>query len=152
MTLLLAATFEEFVREMAREFAVQVVTKASAIADLPDRLLEVAWQRTLDQVMRKTVEAPNKKEMNKLSAGRARPKLEPLLNFMEGDISQDIFEHLIHNENNMRPGEINKMFKISGLSSTCHELCKSSHVKGYFAEDDEGRASGRLIWIRSMPF
>ena len=43
-TLLLAAMFEEFIRESARECTIQVVDKAGSVSDLPDALLETAWK------------------------------------------------------------------------------------------------------------
>lgn len=144
-TLLLAATFEEFVREMAREFAVQIVDNASHLSDLPDILIETAWRRTFDDLARSKPNARTKKESLAIAAKQARPKLDALCSFIEGDISQNVFGHLIHNENNMRAGEINKLFKISGLSNVCAEVCKQPCLKEFFAQDDEKKAHGELL-------
>lgn len=144
-TLLLAAAFEEFVREMAREFAIQVVASAKDIADLPDALVETAWMRTLNDLARNKPEARSKKEALEISAKQARPKIDALCSFIEGDISQDIFGHLIHNENNMRAGEVNKLFKLSGLSNVCNEICKQEFLKDFFGQEDDGKTHGELL-------
>ena len=52
VTLILAAMFEEFMRQMARQFAVQIVSEASTLGDLPPALLETAWRRTLNDLRR----------------------------------------------------------------------------------------------------
>lgn len=144
-TLLLAATFEEFVREMAKEYAVQVVTKASSVSDLPDALLETAWRRTFDKFARNKTAGRSKREALEISAAQARPTIEALCAFIEGDIGQNIFDHLIHNENNMRAGEINGLFKVSGLSNVCAEACRQTELKAFFETDDEGKAHGELL-------
>lgn len=144
-TLLLAATFEEFVREMAREYAVQVVKKACSISDLPDALLETAWYRTFDKFARSKTTGSSKKEALKIFAKQARPIIDALFTFIEGDITQNIFENLIHNENNMRAGEINGLFKVGGLGNVCSEACKQTKLKSYFDTDDEDKAHGELL-------
>ncbi|MCY4462380.1 MAG: HEPN domain-containing protein [Albidovulum sp.] len=118
-TLLLAAEFEEFVREMARQFARRVVSESRCVSDLPDALLETAWRRTFDQVAKHIPSAQTKKEALTISARQARLKINALCSFVEGDINQDIFEHLIHNENNMRARQINSLFKVGGLTDVC---------------------------------
>ena len=144
-TLLLASTFEEFIREMAREFAIQVVAKATSVNDLPDDLLETAWRRTLDELARNKGTARSKKESLEIVAKAARPKFDAVCSFMEGDIEQNIFDDLIHNENNMRPNEINKLFKISGLRNICLEICKNGSLQDCFDEVEQGKTHGVLI-------
>ena len=64
---------------------------------------------------------------------------------MEGDIGQDIFDHLIHNENNMRAGEINKMFRISGLGNICWRICEQTSLKEFFDQEDDSQTHGDLL-------
>lgn len=47
-TLLVAATFEEFVRVMAREHARAVVMRAPSFDKLPKKLVSVAWKRSME--------------------------------------------------------------------------------------------------------
>ncbi len=145
-TLLLAATFEEFVRQMARQFAIQVVTGASSIDDVPDFLLETAWRRTFHVLTHSNKsDGVSKKEALRISAKRARPTIEALCNFIEGDIDQDIFENLIHNENGMGFEEINKLFKVGGVSNICKEICKNETLRTFFEIDDEKATHAALL-------
>lgn len=151
-TLLLAATFEEFVREMAKEYAVQVVSSAISVSDLPDLLLETAWKRTFDRFARNRFVDRSKRKSLENSAMQARQAVEALCAFIEGDIGQNIFEHLIHNENNMRVNEINGLFKLSGLSNVCKEACKHVELKTFFGTDDQDKTHGEFINSLEMFF
>lgn len=151
-TLLLAAMFEEFIRESAREYTIQVVDKAGSVSDLPDALLNTAWKRTFEEVARsKPDDGLSKIKGLEMSAMRARPKIDALFAFIKGDITQqgnikqNIVAHLIHNENNMRAGEINKLFKVSGLSNICLQICKQQSLKTFFNENDDGKTHGELL-------
>jgi len=144
-TLMLAATFEEFVREMAREYAIQVVRKARRVSDLPDALLVTAWKRTFNELARRILGGRSTKEALVISAKEARPKVDALCAFIEGDTMQDIFADLIHNENNMRPNEINRMFKISGLSDVCSQICTQVSLKAFFDQEDAQKTHSDLL-------
>ena len=145
VTLLLAAAFEEFIRQMAREYAIQVVDKAESVSELPDALLETAWRQTFQELSRSKTDARSRKEALEISAKEARDKVTALCAFVEGDITQDIFAHLIHNENNMRANEINKLFKVSGLSDVCSEICGQAALKIFFEQQDDGQTHGELL-------
>jgi len=145
-TLLLAATFEEFIRQMARECVAQAVAKANNIDDLPDDLIDTAWRRTFHVFSRsRKADGTSKKEALRFLAKKAQPSIDALCKFVEGDIKQDIFEHLIHNENNMAPEEINRLFKVGGLPNVCGEACKSIALKAFFKLDDDGKTHGALV-------
>lgn len=145
VTLLLAATFEEFVRQMALEKARKVVDQASDLTEVPEVLLETAWRRTLDDVSRSKVQRSTKRETIAATAAAAYPKLDALRDFLGGDIGQDIFETLIHNENNMRGGEINSLFKVSGTSNICQKICDEGTLKDYLDEQDSGKVGGQVL-------
>ena len=144
-TLMLAAAFEEFIRQMANEQAKQVVDRAGSVADVPDKLLETAWKRTLSELARAESNGLSKKEALRKSAKQARPKVDALFSFVEGDLGQDIYDYLIHNEYNMRPNEVNKMFKISGLGDICRKVCHQSSLKEYFEQGNENKMHGDLL-------
>jgi len=65
--------------------------------------------------------------------------------FVKGDLTQDIYRELIHNENNMRPNELNSMFNIAGLSDVCSKVCDKPAMLTFFGETDEGKAHGKLL-------
>jgi hypothetical protein len=141
VTLLLAASFEEFVRQMAKEYALYLVKKTSAVEDLPDKFLEAAWHRAFSRAMRKADKTNPIVDGYKKSTNKARSILEPLWLFIEGDVSQSICEHLIHNENNMRPDEINKIFKICGITNILQVVCKQEILKNILNESHDCKAA-----------
>ncbi|WP_428277745.1 HEPN domain-containing protein [Candidatus Palauibacter sp.] len=144
-TLMLAAAFEEFIREMALEHARHVVNGAHSVSELPDMLLMTAWKRTLGEAVRLQVNGRSKRDALKMSAKQVRPKVDALCSFVEGDIQQNIYDHLIHNEINMRATQINKLFRVSGREDICSEVCKQGSLKAFFDREDERKTHGELL-------
>ena len=136
-TLMLAAAFEEFVREMAREYAKHVVRQANSVSELPEKLVVTAWRRTLSELARVHGRGRSRTEVIRMSAKQTRPTVDALCSFVEGDIGQDIYEHLVHNENSMRAGEINKMFRIGGLRNVCLQVCAQTSLQEFFRQEDQ---------------
>lgn len=124
-TLLLAALFEEYVREMARAFARLVVSDARLIGRVPDRLISTAWKRTMNALEKTHTEI--RSEPGAMAS--LRQKFDAVFAFCAGDTSQDIYGDLIHNENNMRHEQMNQLFKISGLSSVCQKIASQESMK-----------------------
>lgn len=144
-TLMLAAAFEEFIREMAREHAIHVVDRARTVSEVPDMLLVTAWKRTLNELARAEGNGRTKRDAVRMSAKQARPKIDALCAFVEGDIGQDIFDHLIYNDSNMRAREINKLFRVSGLENVCRQVCEQDSLKEFFNRDDDRGTHGDLL-------
>ena len=117
--LLLAATFEEFVREMARTYAKAAVEAAQTYNNLPPRLASTAWKRTMENLARIQLNPRNTVFSRESIFSDAFTKFSTVYEFCRGDLSQDVFTDLVHNENNMRPAELNSLFKMSGLSNVC---------------------------------
>ncbi len=148
--LLLAATFEEFIREMAKQFARHVVERAENVEQIPEKLTETAWKRTLEGLARERLRVNGTSVLESVSRA-SRSKFDAVCGFISGDLNQDIFEDLIHNENNMRAGEMNAMFKVSGLSKVCEKVCERDEIKHFFGETDAGRAHG-LFMVQNDEF
>lgn len=142
--LLLAATFEEFIREMAKEYARWVVSEAENVETLPPKLTETAWKRTLEGLARARLRINGVSALETVSRS-SRTKFDAVCGFISGDLTQEVFDDLIHNENNMRAGELNAMFKVSGLSNVCTKLCGRDEVQHFFSETDVGIAHGLFI-------
>jgi hypothetical protein len=142
---LLAATFEEFVRELARGFARHVVESCGSYEKLPPKLASVAWRRTLESLARVQLN-PKKEVFSRESIfADALTKFTVVYEFCRGDIKQDIYDDLIHNENNMRLGEINSLFKISGVTDICRKACDDPSLTEILGETEAGKAHGRLL-------
>lgn len=142
--LLLAATFEEFIREMAREYARWVVGQADNVEGIPSKLTETAWKRTLEGLARERLKVNGVSVLEDVSRS-SRAKFDAVCGFISGDLSQEIFDDLIHNENNMRAGELNSMFKVSGLNNVCTKICERDEVQHFFSETNAGVAHGQFI-------
>ena len=143
-TLLVAATYEEFVREMAREYARTVVTSTESFDKLPAKLAATAWKRTMDGLSKIRFD-DDKTAPGTDVFGAAQSRFTVIHEFCKGDLSQDIYRELIHNESNMRPGEVNNLFKVSGLSNVCLKLSDKSSILEIFGETESGKAHGKLL-------
>ena len=141
--LLLAATFEEFIREMAKQYARHIVERAENVQQIPDRLTETAWKRTLEGLARARLKVNGSSVLETVSRS-SRAKFEAVCGFIAGDLNQDVFEELIHNESNMRVGEMNGVFKVTGLTKVCEKICARDEVQHFFSETDQGKAYGQF--------
>lgn len=141
-TLLVAATFEEFVREMAREFAKAVVNGTSSFDKLPSNLATTAWKRTMDGLGKVKFGAQGK--ANDIF-GIAQAKFSVIYDFCKGDLSKDIYRELIHNESNMHPGQINALFKVSGLKDVCQLCSHKQSLMDMFGEAEPGKVHGKIL-------
>lgn len=143
-TLLVAATFEEFVREMAREFARAVVTNTDSFEKLPSKLAATAWKRTMEGIAKMRFDGAYAASAENVF-GNAQARFSVIYEFCKGDLTQDIYRDLIHNENNMRPGEVNALFKVSGLGDVCTRLSDKQFILDNFGETEPGKAHGKLL-------
>lgn len=142
-TLLLAATFEEFVREMAREYARAVVTKTASIDKLPKRLASTAWKRSMEGLSQVRFDVEQTARERLMVDTHAR--FSVVYEFVKGDLTQDIYRDLIRNEHNMRPSVINSLFNVAGLSDVCSKMCDKFALLTLFGETEAGKTHGKLI-------
>lgn len=143
-TLLVAATFEEYIRQLAREYARLVVTNASSFADLPKNLSAAAWRRSMERLAKVRFDVEDQPTRNTLLS-MAETTFSAVHGFVRGDLTKDIYDDLIHNENSMRPDELNAMFKVSGLGDVCAKLCEMQPIKDHFDETEQGKTHGKLL-------
>jgi hypothetical protein len=144
-TLLLAATFEEFVREMARAYAKAVVAATESFERLPPRLANTAWRRTMETLARIRIDTRTKAFSAETVFSDALTRFNVVYEFCKGDLSQDVYNELIYNENNMRPSEINSLFRVSDLGDVCLKLADKKPLLESFGEAEPGKAHGRLL-------
>lgn len=144
-TLLLAATFEEFVREMAREYARAVVTSTPTFEKLPSKMAATAWKRTMDGLSKIRIDGDQAAGGQENVFGAAQSRFAVIYEFCKGDLTQDIYRDLIHNENNMRPTELNSLFKLSGLGDVCKKVSDKKSVLEIFGETEQDKAHGKLL-------
>ena len=139
--LLLAATFEEFIREMARAYARAVVDTTDSFNNLPKRMGQTAWRRTMMSLARIPINA----NTTTAQISEARNQFAAVYKFCTGDLSQDVYNELIYNENNMRAGEINDLFKVSGLKNVCKMIACTQPLRKVFGESTANLVHGMLV-------
>jgi hypothetical protein len=144
-TLLLAATFEELVREMGRQFAREIVARTANVSDLPKKLTATAWKRSLENMARAKIATGGTSTPLLYIATEARSEFDAICKFLEGDTSQDIYKYIAHNENNMRPEQINSIFNVCELRNFCGILSETEFMKNHFAEDEGGKTYVKFV-------
>lgn len=143
--LLLAATFEEFIRSSAREYARAIVAATSSYDKLPPKIAAVAWKRTMEGLARIHLNPKTEVFSRESIFADAQTRFSIAYQFCRGDLTQDIYQDLIHNENNMRPQEMNSLFKVSNLTNVCFLIASSEGLKEFFGNDDQGIVHGKLL-------
>ena len=144
-TLLLAATFEEFVREMAREYARTVVSSTITVDRVPQKMLHSVWRRTMETLARHRNPFDAQGMSRNDGFKRAKSQFEAAYAFCKGDLTQDIYEELIYNEHHMRVSQINALFKVSNLGNVCKKLTDKKKLIEYFGVSDKESLHGLLI-------
>lgn len=143
-TLLLAATFEEFVRQMAREYARAVVMGSESLQKLPKQIAATAWKRTMQELGKiKFDPSPTQRGMDKIGAAHSR--FSAVYEFCKGDLTREIYLELIHNERNMRPIEINALFNISDMKDVCRQCSDKKPLLEFFGEENKAEVHDRFV-------
>jgi hypothetical protein len=142
VTLLLAATFEEFVRELARAYAKAVIASCATIDDVPTKLIKHVWTRYVDGFAKMQFDSKTKRED---SIAAAHSRFTVVHEFSVGDLTKDIYKELIHNENNMRPQQINNLFTISNVSNFCLLFSDKRPLTDLFNTTDQGKVHGLFM-------
>ncbi|HEX8216583.1 MAG TPA: HEPN domain-containing protein [Allosphingosinicella sp.] len=137
--LLLAAVFEEHVRQQVRAAFREKTRSARALSDFPHKIAAVVWKRSLEGLARTPFEEI---ETNVRSADE---QVAATLAFcLRKEVAANVEHALSHNENNMRPGELNRLFNQIGLKSIITECCKQPRLKAFLGKDTFGTAQIEL--------
>ena len=122
-TLLLAATFEEFIRQQVKIAFTIKARKLKNIAEFPPKIAANVWKRALGLLSRTPfdeIESNSKAITAKVSS---------IVSFsLDKNHVADVSEALSHNENNMRPDQLNSLFSAIGISSVCMGACREKIV------------------------
>jgi hypothetical protein len=95
-TLLLGATFEEFVRQLGRQFARDTVSRTESLRHLPQKFTATAWKRVLEHLTRVKFDTGGRPLSLDHISKDSRAKFDAVLAFLEGDLTQDIYSTFIH--------------------------------------------------------
>ena len=129
---------------MAGLAARATVARAGQVANVPSRILRTAWKRTFDSIAR--LEIPQNTRTSDIHqiVGKAEERSKAVFAFLRGDTGLDIYADLVQNDNNMRTQEINRLFKISGVTDVCTLVSREANVVNHFQLESEN-ATGREL-------
>jgi hypothetical protein len=130
-TLLLAALYEECVRQMVRaSFNFRRVTAAGRLS-FPEKLPSIIWRRSLELLARKQLDDLVR------DGSQVDLQLKDIVSFcIKGDLAADVSNAVSHNENNMRPEEMGRLFNQIGIQGIVTKLGECPDVQTYFGLDN----------------
>jgi len=133
--LLLASTFEEFLRQLIRAYTEHLVTNASTFGDLPDTLRTAIWERALYKLK------SAKYGTRLFDRPLAELSVRQITTFcLEEKLSVPVSDLIAYNENNTKTVELNSMFKRVGISDYCGIVGRRSELVDFFGAADGNRA------------
>ena len=130
--LLMAAAFEEFIKEMATLSVRHTVQTSKKISEVPNSVLQTAWRRTFKAIA--DLSMPQNTNIKDImhAVNDAEVRCRTLLEFLRGDVTQDIYEGLVDNDSAMRVKQINKLFSISNITDVCRVTSQNQRIIGHF--------------------
>lgn len=138
-TLLLAAIFEEYARQQVKAAFREKARKSTSFSDLPPKIGATVWKKSLESLSRTPFDEIE------LNPRRARSRTLTVLQFcLDNDVTADIGDALAHNENNMRPSQLNALFNQIGILSICSKSCMDKELIRFLGAGSAGRATPML--------
>lgn len=131
-TLLLAALFEEYIRQMVKASFREKVKVANGIKDFPSRIAANVWRQALERLARVEIDDV---EANSISY---QTRLEAVVAFsLKKDITSDVSDVLAHNKNNMRPEQLLQLFNQIGINNILQKSCKDPDLQIYLGSTED---------------
>lgn len=138
-TLLLASTFEEFVRQEVRAV---FTTRSAGAADInvfPRKIAGAVWRRSLERLAKVALEDLER------DTTALDERIKATVDFCIGkDVKADVSDAVAHNDNNMRPGELNRLFNQLGISNMCGRAAGYDPLMVHLGRDTPGTALTQL--------
>jgi hypothetical protein len=138
-TLLLAAAFEEFARQEVRAVFVAKAARARGFADFPEKIFAAVWRRSLERLSRSSLDDLSR------DVPSVDGKLTAAIGFcLTKDITADVSDAVAHNDQNMRPAELNRLFSQLGVKNMCARACEYEPLVAHLGCDSPGKANSEL--------
>lgn len=135
-TLLLAALYEECIRQLVKSVFNQRKAKAAGIKDFPETLTAAVWKRSFEKISRRPFDEV------KASFSSMNTEIRSIMSFcLKGDLDSDVSSVIAHNDNNMRPDEMAKLFKQIGISSVVSKIGACESMKKFFAMENSNKCA-----------
>jgi hypothetical protein len=138
-TLLLAATFEEYVRQQVKAAYGEKVSRAKGIEDFPKKIAAVVWRRSLETLARTPFEDV---ESDVWSMDQ---RLASTIAFcLKKELTADVASTLAHNDSNMRASQLNTLFNQIGVPGISSKCCESRSLLDLLGSDSPGKGVALL--------
>lgn len=139
LTLVLASVFEECVRQLVRAAWAERIKATQDASKFPPKLKAKLWRSALERVARQPFLDVDG------NTRTARDRIQNLVKFcLDGEITVPIEYDLSHNENNMRPSQINDLFSRIGLKNIFESGCNFPELIEYFGCQTVGQTVEKL--------
>jgi hypothetical protein len=138
--LLLAASFEEFIRELVKVFCTCILQSASRFDNIPLEIANAAWDRSLF-ILRGL-----KYGRSGFDRSIAAMSILTLDSFcLKENLGIEVAHLVGYNMNNMRVAEINEIFKRVGISDFCSIVGRHAAVIEFFGAPNSDVAHGKFL-------
>lgn len=138
-TLLLAAVFEEFIRQEVKATFKEKTRRAKNFDDLPKKMTSVVWKRSLEILARtpfEEVESDVRLSDSKISA---------IVSFcLKRELGADVSDSIAHNDNNMKTSQLNGLFNGIGIQSVCSKACEDKGLIDFLGCENAGKANSEF--------
>lgn len=139
LTLVLASVFEECVRQLVRVAWAERIKASQDASKFPAKLRAKLWRSSFERLARQPFSDAD------VNARIARDRIQNLTKFcLDGDINVPLEHDISHNENNMRPGQINDLFNRIGVKNIFESGCNFPELIEYFGCQTAGQAVEKL--------
>jgi hypothetical protein len=138
--LLLGASYEEFIRELVREYAAALIHGEPPLQQLPSEFLAAVWDRST-YILRGS--KFGKAGFDPIAVRQVIAELQGLC--LEGNRPAARAETVAFNENNMRPTELNTVFKRVGVSDFLQLVGSRNELIAFFGSPDGNVSHGKTI-------
>lgn len=138
--LLVAASFEEFVRESVKEYVGWVTSQVSKFEDLPSELPSAVWERSLHILGGAKFGARN---FDRSAAVLAMKNLQYFC--LLEDPTIPVAEIVSYNRNNMRSTEVNAMMKRLGITDYCGVIGRNPRFVAFFGAPSPDKAHAEFL-------
>jgi len=144
--LLLGALFEEFIRQIVKALFLEKLRSPSGFGSLPPKITAVVWRRSLEKAARVPF-ADVVRDSAIMST-----KLTAIAKFcLDHDVAADVADAVAHNDNNMRPNQLNELFNQVGLRNAIGQACEDADIIRHFGCDSAGKAKEEFeIWLEQF--
>lgn len=138
-TLLLAAVFEEFVRQQVKAAYREHAKFPQHFRTLATNLAATIWRRAFDKMGRTSL------EVFETDTTLAQTSFNSIVNFcLKKDSTSDVAEFIAHNENNMRTGQMNALFNSIGIKTVSQKISTDARMIEFLGCEDAGEAEQQL--------